>query len=92
MVRGVNECIARLEPDTAKRVSASMQVRYPFAVPCALLLFLEGISSVFLMHQLSDYNSAKADFGTELAISTRTELDPGECIRLLNYSVWKIRF
>lgn len=50
VVRGVNECIARLEPDTAKRVSASMQ--------------------------LSDYNSAKADFGTELAISTRTELDP----------------
>uniref|UniRef100_A0A2N9EIB1 BED-type domain-containing protein n=1 Tax=Fagus sylvatica TaxID=28930 RepID=A0A2N9EIB1_FAGSY len=25
---------------------------------------------------ISDYNSAKADFGTELAISTRTELDP----------------
>ncbi|PON55766.1 hypothetical protein PanWU01x14_185750 [Parasponia andersonii] len=52
VVRGVNECIARLEPDTAKRVSASTQ--------------------------LSDYNSAKADFGTELAISTRTGLDPAD--------------
>ncbi|KAL5538066.1 hypothetical protein UlMin_042276 [Ulmus minor] len=48
--RGLNECIARLEPDTARRVSASMQ--------------------------LSDYNNARADFGTELAISTRTELHP----------------
>ncbi|XP_021291046.1 uncharacterized protein LOC110421715 [Herrania umbratica] len=50
MVRGLNESIARLEPDNARRISASMQI--------------------------SDFNSAKADFGTELAISTRTELDP----------------
>ncbi|XP_062116420.1 uncharacterized protein LOC133830460 [Humulus lupulus] len=50
VVRGLNDCITRLEPDNAKRVAASMQ--------------------------LSDYNSAKADFGTELAISTRTDLDP----------------
>ncbi|XWS53441.1 hypothetical protein CRYUN_Cryun10bG0001800 [Craigia yunnanensis] len=50
MVRGLNECIARLEPDNARRISASMRI--------------------------SDFNSAKADFGTELAISTRTELDP----------------
>ncbi|XP_008223502.1 PREDICTED: uncharacterized protein LOC103323294 isoform X1 [Prunus mume] len=49
-MRGLNECIVRLEPDSARRISASMQI--------------------------SDYNSAKADFGTELAISTRTELDP----------------
>lgn len=50
VVRGLNECIVRLEPDTGRRVSASMQI--------------------------SDFISAKADFGTELAISTRTELDP----------------
>ncbi|XP_057958978.1 uncharacterized protein LOC131151669 isoform X2 [Malania oleifera] len=50
VIRGLNECIVRLEPDNARRVSASMQI--------------------------SDFNSAKADFGTELAISTRTELDP----------------
>jgi hypothetical protein len=36
--------------------------------------------------QISDYNSAKADFGTELAVSTRTELDPGDSIKLLCYS------
>ncbi|KAK1293238.1 hypothetical protein QJS10_CPB17g00880 [Acorus calamus] len=50
VIRGLNYCIVRLEPDTARRVSASMQI--------------------------SDFNSAKADFGTELAISTRAELDP----------------
>ena len=33
--------------------------------------------------QISDYNSAKSDFGTELAISTRTELDPGDCCIIL---------
>ncbi|XP_059435153.1 uncharacterized protein LOC132168095 [Corylus avellana] len=50
VMRGLNECITRLEPDNMRRISASMQI--------------------------SDYTSAKADFGTELAISTRTELDP----------------
>ncbi|CAN6548363.1 unnamed protein product [Malus baccata var. baccata] len=50
VMRGLNECIVRLEPDHSNRISASMQI--------------------------SDYNAAKADFGTELAISTRTELDP----------------
>lgn len=50
VVRGLNECIVRLESDSSRRISASMQI--------------------------SDYNSAKSDFGTELAISTRTELDP----------------
>ncbi|KAK9288436.1 hypothetical protein L1049_016893 [Liquidambar formosana] len=50
VIRGLNECIVRLEPDSIRRISASMQI--------------------------SDYNTAKADFGTELAISTRTELDP----------------
>ncbi|GMH29710.1 hypothetical protein Nepgr_031553 [Nepenthes gracilis] len=50
VMRGLNECIVRLEPDNGRRISASMQI--------------------------SDFISAKADFGTELAISTRTELDP----------------
>lgn len=50
VVRGLNACIVRLEPDNAKRISASMQI--------------------------SDFCTAKADFGTDLAISTRTELNP----------------
>ncbi|CAN1806245.1 hypothetical protein LINPERHAP1_LOCUS24614 [Linum perenne] len=50
MVRGLNDCIIRLEPDNLRRISASRQI--------------------------PDYNSAKGDFGTELAISTRTALDP----------------
>ncbi|CAN4123247.1 unnamed protein product [Withania somnifera] len=50
VVRGLNACIVRLEPDDARRISASMQI--------------------------SDFNSAKADFGTDLAISTRVELNP----------------
>ena len=33
---------------------------------------------MFLLSQISDFTSAKADFGTDLAISTRAELDPGE--------------
>ncbi|KAM7484907.1 hypothetical protein LguiA_000916 [Lonicera macranthoides] len=50
VVRGLNSCIVRLEPDNSRRISASMQI--------------------------SDFGSAKADFGTDLAISTRTELNP----------------
>ncbi|XP_056854661.1 uncharacterized protein LOC108807688 [Raphanus sativus] len=50
VVRGVNECIVRLEPDNARRITALMQI--------------------------PEYTSAKGDFGTELAIGTRTELDP----------------
>ncbi|XP_058076143.1 uncharacterized protein LOC131224790 isoform X1 [Magnolia sinica] len=50
VIRGLNECIVRLEPDNGRRVSASMQI--------------------------SDFVSAKADFGSELAIRTRTELEP----------------
>ncbi|XP_042475900.1 uncharacterized protein LOC122057736 isoform X2 [Macadamia integrifolia] len=50
VIRGLNECIVRLEPDNGRRVCASMQI--------------------------SDFVSAKADFGTELAVSTRAELDP----------------
>ncbi|XP_010505273.1 PREDICTED: uncharacterized protein LOC104782129 isoform X1 [Camelina sativa] len=50
VVRGVNECIVRLEPDNARRITALMQI--------------------------PDYTSAKANFGTDIAIGTRTELDP----------------
>ncbi|KAJ6343817.1 hypothetical protein OIU76_005546 [Salix suchowensis] len=50
VIRGLNECIVRLEADNGKRVSASMQI--------------------------PDFVSARADFGTDLAISTRMELDP----------------
>lgn len=39
------------------------------------------------MSQISDYNSAKSDFGTELAISTRTELDPGNSRIILLYLI-----
>nr|GEV40965.1 alanine--tRNA ligase [Tanacetum cinerariifolium] len=50
VVRGLNSCIVRFEPNNARRVSASKQI--------------------------SDFGSAKADFGTELAINTRTEVNP----------------
>ncbi|XP_071697105.1 uncharacterized protein [Rutidosis leptorrhynchoides] len=50
VVRGLNSCIVRFEPNNARRVSASKQI--------------------------SDFGSAKADFGTDLAISTRAELNP----------------
>ncbi|RWR95166.1 HAT dimerization domain-containing protein isoform 2 [Cinnamomum micranthum f. kanehirae] len=50
VIRGLNECIVRLEPDNGRRISASMQI--------------------------SEFVSAKADFGTELAMSTRTGLHP----------------
>ncbi|XWS46486.1 hypothetical protein CRYUN_Cryun14cG0071600 [Craigia yunnanensis] len=50
VIRGLNECIVRLEADNGKRISASMQI--------------------------PDFVSAKADFGTDLAITTRSELDP----------------
>ncbi|CAD5181794.1 unnamed protein product [Musa acuminata subsp. malaccensis] len=50
VIRGLNECITRLEPDTGRRISAAAQI--------------------------SDFVYAKADFGTELALSTRIDLDP----------------
>ncbi|CAL5346764.1 unnamed protein product [Camellia sinensis] len=50
VVRGLNSCLVRLEPDNGRRISASLQI--------------------------SDFGSAKADFGTDLAISTRSELNP----------------
>ena len=36
-----------------------------------------------LSYQIPDFVSAKADFGTDLAISTRTELDPGDTVGTL---------
>ncbi|PPD67560.1 hypothetical protein GOBAR_DD35563 [Gossypium barbadense] len=57
VIRGLNECIVRLEADNGKKIAASMQI--------------------------PDFVSAKADFGTDLAISTRSELDPGDSIRTL---------
>ncbi|XP_021664706.2 uncharacterized protein LOC110653401 [Hevea brasiliensis] len=50
VIRGLNECIVRLEVDNGKRISASAQI--------------------------PDFVSAKGDFGTDLALSTRIELDP----------------
>lgn len=50
VIRGLNECIVRLEADNGKRISASTQI--------------------------PEFVSAKADFGTDLAINTRMELDP----------------
>ncbi|KAF7146053.1 hypothetical protein RHSIM_Rhsim04G0165800 [Rhododendron simsii] len=50
VVRGLNSCLVRLEPDNGRRISASLQI--------------------------SEFSSAKADFGTDLAISTRSELNP----------------
>lgn len=47
-------------------------------------LFFFFLQCHFILFQISDFNSAKADFGTELAISTRTELDPGDGNRMLN--------
>jgi hypothetical protein len=50
VVRGLNACIVRLESDSSRRISASMQI--------------------------PEFGTAKADFGTELAIATRTEINP----------------
>ncbi|CAI0467590.1 unnamed protein product [Linum tenue] len=36
----------------------------------------DNLRRISASRQIPDYNSAKGDFGTELAISTRTELDP----------------
>ncbi|KAJ7955323.1 HAT dimerization domain-containing protein [Quillaja saponaria] len=49
-MRGLKDCIARLEPESMRRK--------------------------FSLLQINVYDNAKADFGTELAINTRTELDP----------------
>lgn len=70
-----------------------LQCRYGFLTELIIVLQFYAHSRISLKvshhfssqcYQLSEYNFAKADFGTELAISTRTELDPGKCIRLLN--------
>jgi len=81
VMRGINECLVRLEPDHLRRVSASAQVTYAIAYLFGIIYNLPENSNAFAA-QISDFVSAKADFGTELAISTRTELDPGDRIRL----------
>lgn len=43
---------------------------------CIVRLEPDDVRQVSASTQISDFVSAKADFGTELAISTRTELDP----------------
>ncbi|KAJ8748505.1 hypothetical protein K2173_003403 [Erythroxylum novogranatense] len=43
---------------------------------CILRLEQDSVRRISAFRQISDYVSAKDDFGTELAISTRTELDP----------------
>ncbi|KAL9240750.1 hypothetical protein vseg_014934 [Gypsophila vaccaria] len=43
---------------------------------CIVRLGLDSGRRVSASMQISDFVSAKADFGTELAVSTRTELDP----------------
>lgn len=35
-------------------------------------------SCLVIFSQIPDFVSARVDFGTDLAISTRTELDPGD--------------
>lgn len=57
-----------------------MQVR----IPCEAYDFFGAIFSYLFIFplfvelvQISDFGSAKADFGTDLAISTRTDLNPG---------------
>ena len=41
-------------------------------------------------YQIPDFVSARADFGTDLAISTRTELDPGDSSRMPSIFSMKI--
>ena len=53
----------------------SLFLTFVFPVQCCDTLF-----------QISDFGSAKADFGTDLAISTRSELNPGDNIRMLKIS------
>lgn len=84
-MRGLNECIVRLEPDNMRRISASMQVRYS-----QLLLYSADNHSIFMFSntkwchfQISHYNSAQDDFGTDLAIGTRSGLEPGKLVYYL---------
>lgn len=51
VVRGLNECIVRLESDSSRRISASMQVRdelfcEPVDCPCFCLIFTTLILDV----------------------------------------------
>lgn len=51
VVRGLNECIVRLESDNSRRISASMQVmdglfRVPVYCPCICVIFTTFILDV----------------------------------------------
>lgn len=50
---------------------------------CSGHCFLFFTNFPMLSYQIPDFVSAKADFGTDLAISTRTELDPGDTVSTL---------
>ncbi|KAD3640155.1 hypothetical protein E3N88_29378 [Mikania micrantha] len=75
VVRGLNSCIARFEPNNARRVSASKQVGKPL-LPSFIINSCKSFCLMMDLLQISDFGSAKADFGTDLAVSTRTELNP----------------
>lgn len=47
-----------------------------------LCLFYVRTYLLDVIFQISDFSSAKADFGTDLAISTRMELNPGNYYEL----------
>ena len=114
VIRGLNECIVRLEADKGKRISASMQVICLSDDLCQVIWLppvfsrsnypwscIDGYESSQLA-LLSDYGCfffffpADAlmsfyqipDFGTDLAISTRSELDPGDSTRILCTSLF----
>ncbi|XWS76719.1 hypothetical protein CRYUN_Cryun01aG0201900 [Craigia yunnanensis] len=71
VICGLNECIVRLVADNGKRISASMQLIFSrFCYALYLICLSDDLC------QIPDFVSAKADFGTDLAISTRRELDP----------------
>ena len=57
---------------------------------CVIIFFFPLQCSDILV-QISDFGSVKADFGTDLAISIRSELNSGNSIRMLNnLIIWKL--
>lgn len=57
-----------------------------YLVPTLLDMYILSVSK-WCHFQISHYNSAQDDFGTELAVSTRTGLEPGKllcgCIHMM---------
>lgn len=71
MIRGLNECIVRLEPDSGKRISASMQVLVSYCFylyVCHPIIMGELISKQFscLVFQGENVHSAAAVAHTKL--------------------------